>query len=251
MALQESFEIQGNRLFRYRGILPIFLLVAGTVVYAYIELNPALFFLKVTLYEKYYETGCLIISLLGFSVRAYTVGYTPAKTSGRNTKEGQIADRINTVGIYSMVRHPLYLGNFLMWLGIALLIGSFWFVIVFCLLFWLYYERIMFAEEQFLRKKFGQPYIDWANKTPAFIPNFKKFVKPDLPFSWKKMLKQEKNGFTALFIVFAFFDILGKIIEKENEYNYLFLIGAIVSIITYIILKYMKKKTNLLNEDGR
>jgi hypothetical protein len=33
----------------------------------------------------------------------------------------------------------------------------------------------MFAEEQFLRKKFGALYTDWAAKTPAFIPSFAKF----------------------------------------------------------------------------
>jgi protein-S-isoprenylcysteine O-methyltransferase Ste14 len=251
MALQENFEKQGNWLFRYRGVLPLIFFIAGTVVYAYIEFNPELFILEGTPYEFYYEMGCLAVSLLGLGVRAYTVGYTPADTSGRNTKDGQIAERVNTTGIYSIVRHPLYLGNFLMWFGIALLTGSFWFVIVFCLVFWLYYERIMFAEEQFLRKKFGQTYTDWANKTPAFVPNFKFFVKPDLPFSWKKVLRKEKNGLAALFLVFAFLDILGELIEKDNEYTYFFLIGCIISITAYGILKYMKKKTALLNEDGR
>jgi len=250
MALQENFEKQGNWLFRYRGGLPIIFLVAGTAVYAYVAFNPDLFCLKRTPYEIYYEMGCFAVSLFGLAVRAYTVGYTPADTSGRNTAT-QVAERVNTVGIYSAVRHPLYLGNFLMWLGIAFLTGSFWFVIVFCLAFWLYYERIMFAEEQFLRKKFGQTYTDWANKTPAFIPNFKRFEKPDLPFSWKKVLKKEKNGLAALFLVFALLDILGGFIEKENKYNYFFLIGFIVSLIAYGILKYLKNKTTLLNEVGR
>jgi protein-S-isoprenylcysteine O-methyltransferase Ste14 len=250
MALQESFERHGNRLFRVRGTLPVILLVAGTIVHVYIELNPELFFLERTPYEIHYETGCLTVSLLGLIVRAYTVGYTPANTSGRNTN-GQMAERVNTVGIYSVVRHPLYLGNFLMWLGIALLTGSFWFVLVYCLVFWLYYERIMFAEEQFLRKKFGQAYTCWADKTPAFIPDFRLFTKPDLPFSWKKVLKNEKNGLLALFLIFAFFDILGELIERKQEYNYFFLTGCLVSTINYGILKYIKKKTTLLNEVGR
>jgi len=83
---------------------------------------------------------------LGLFIRAYAVGHTPANTSGRNTKE-QLADELNTTGIYSMVRHPLYLGNFFMWLGAAVLTKNGWFIVAFILLYWIYYERIMFAEE--------------------------------------------------------------------------------------------------------
>jgi len=103
-----------------------------------------------------------LISLCGLAIRVYTVGHTPANTSGRNTA-GQLAESLNTTGIYSLVRHPLYLGNFFMWLGVALLIANFWFVIAFVFAYWIYYERIMFAEEQFLRTKFGPTYVEWAN----------------------------------------------------------------------------------------
>ncbi len=251
MALQEEFEQQGNWLFRYRGILPIIILFIGASVYIHTELNPETFFLEETPYEIYYEIGCLIVSLLGLAVRAYTVGHTPANTSGRNTASGQVADMVNTTGIYSTVRHPLYLGNFLMWLGICLLTGNAWFIIAFCLFYCAYYERIMFAEEQFLRRKFGTVYMEWANRTPAFFPNFKIFVKPSLPFSWKKVLKKEKNGFLALFLIFFLFDYSGEIIEKENDYNLFLLIACVVSLIAYIVLKYLKKKTNVLNEENR
>ncbi|GHU14504.1 hypothetical protein FACS189441_4300 [Betaproteobacteria bacterium] len=97
-----------------------------------------------------------------------TATYTPANTSGRNTTGGQLADCLNTTGIYSIVRHPLYLGNFLMWFGISLLTGNLWFVTAFCLIYCVYYERIMYAEEQFFRRKFGIVYTEWAAKTPVF-----------------------------------------------------------------------------------
>ena len=103
----------------------------------------------------------LAVSLLGQLIRIFTVGFAPKNTSGRNTVNGQIADELNTTGIYSLIRHPLYLGNFFMWLGPVLFLRSVGFLIVFFLLYWLYYERIMFAEEQFLRRKFGEVYDKW------------------------------------------------------------------------------------------
>ncbi|MEI3423359.1 MAG: hypothetical protein V8R91_21190 [Butyricimonas faecihominis] len=62
-----------------------------------------------------------------------------------------------------------------MWLGISLLTCNIGFIAIFVLAYWLYYERIMYAEEQFLRNKFGVAYINWAEITPTILPNFKSF----------------------------------------------------------------------------
>lgn len=252
MALQEELELQGNWLFKRRGTLPLIILAIGTLLFVRTELHPDTFFLEDTVYEVYYERLCLAVCLLGLFIRVYTVGFTPANTSGRNT-DGQLADSLNTTGIYSMVRHPLYLGNFFMWLGVAMLTGNGWFVIIFCLLYWVYYERIMFAEEQFLRRKFGSAYTEWAEKLPAFIPSFKahQFVPPKYKFSWKKVLKNEKNGLFAVFLVFAAFNIIEELIDGKREYDY-FIMGLCVATgLLYVVLKYLKTYTTVLNEAGR
>ena len=67
----------------------------------------------------------------------------------------------------------------------------------------------MFAEEQFLRRKFGQTYTRWAEGVPAFIPTLSQFKTPNLSFSWRKVLKKEKNGLFAMFILFCLFYITG------------------------------------------
>ncbi|MBN1415478.1 MAG: DUF1295 domain-containing protein [Bacteroidales bacterium] len=250
MALQEEFEKQGIWLFRYRGTLPLIIFVVGAALYVRTKIHPETFFLEETPYELYYEYFCLLVSLFGLCIRVYTVGHTPRNTSGRNVKE-QVAETVNTTGIYSIVRHPLYLGNFFMWLGPALLTGHYWFVLLFVFIFWVYYERIMFAEEQFLRGKFGKTYTDWAENVPAFIPRCKNYIKSALPFSWKKVLKKEKNGLAATFIVFAAFNIAGEIIQQETKYNYVVIIGSILTLLMYFILKYLKYRTKVLEEAGR
>ncbi|MDQ3142358.1 MAG: isoprenylcysteine carboxylmethyltransferase family protein [Bacteroidota bacterium] len=250
MALQEELEAQGNWLFRYRGIFPLIILLIGTVLYLWTKLYPETFFLRNTAYEIYFESFCLVVSLFGLAIRVYTVGYTPRNTSGRNVKD-QVADLLNTTGIYSTVRHPLYLGNFFMWLGPALMTGQFWFVIAFCFFYWIYYERIMFAEEQYLRKKFEATYLDWAKNVPAFIPSFKNFDNSNLTFSWKKVLRNEKNGLVAIFIIFFFFDVAGELVVNERNFNFFIMTCFILSLILYFILKYLKHRTNILEEVGR
>jgi protein-S-isoprenylcysteine O-methyltransferase Ste14 len=246
MDLQKQIETQGNWLFKYRGILPLIILVAGIAVFIYSKLDPSNLFYGEPFFMDYYTSGCIFVTLLGLSVRVYTVGYTPDNTSGRNTAR-QVADTLNRTGIYSIVRHPLYIGNFLMWLGIALVVQNFWFVAVFILFYWIYYERIIYAEEQFLSRKFGDTFTGWAAKTPAVVPDFKLFVKPDMPFSWKKVLRQEKNGQAALFIIFSLFDFIGQVVQKKHDYNYALYIVCLISIALYFVLRYMKNKTQLLS----
>ena len=119
-----------------------------------------------------WELTCFAVTLLGLAVRICTAGFAPRGTSGRHTLR-QEAKRLNSSGMYSLVRHPLYLGNAIMWLGIALFVHVWWVVVISMLIFWLYYERIMFAEEEFLRQQFGHNFESWANRTPAFLPKFK------------------------------------------------------------------------------
>ena len=250
MALQEELKTQGDFLFRNRSYLPLLILGIGLAVFIHTEYyeieTPD------TWFSESFEFVCLGISLLGLLVRVITVGHTPKDTSGRNTKAGQVAEELNTTGIYSVVRHPLYLGNFFMWLGVAMLTENTWFSIAFVLFYAFYYERIMYAEESFLRTKFGQSYLDWAVNVPAFIPSFKNYLKPKYPFSIKKVLKKEKNGLCAVFVLFWIFDLVGDLIETETfeiEYTFWFY-GAIISTIIYFILKIMKKR-KMFEEDNR
>lgn len=250
MALQEEFEKHGNWLFSYRSYLPLILFVPGIYLFIHKELNPDQFIWEGTNNERYYFLFCLLVSLVGLIIRMFTVGYSSKNTSGRNVA-GQVADSINTNGIYSIVRHPLYLGNFFMWLGPALLNGNVWFITIFCLVYWLYYERIMFSEEQYLRRKFGEAYLVWSSKVPAFIPALHGYVSPESRFNWNKVLRNEKNGLIAILIIFCFFDILGEYYHHSNNYNYVLLISTALALFFYLIYKIQKtikrKSKELMN----
>ena len=247
MALTEQMQSQGTWLFKYRGILPLIIFVIGAALFLKNESSPENWILKEELEHILYELSCLIVSFIGFFIRVYTVGYSRPNTSGRNT-EHQVADVLNTTGIYSMVRNPLYVGNFFMWLGIAMLTGNFWFIIAFILFYFLYYERIIFTEEEFLKNKFGETYLNWAKETPVILPKFSSFVKTGYNFNWRKVLRQEKNGFAALMIIFCLFDIAGELIKNQTNMNVTLQGFGIFSILIYFILKFLKYKTRLLQD---
>jgi protein-S-isoprenylcysteine O-methyltransferase Ste14 len=246
MALIHSFESQGNWLFKRRGQIPLILFLLAI---------PAVF---LTDYEKISPTRYTIInylaaglSILGAIVRAYTIGTTPRGTSGRNTDK-QVAESLNTSGIYSAVRHPLYLGNYLMWLGIILFTQNFYFVLIASLLYWIYYERIMFAEERFLERKFGETYLEWSKKIPAFIPDFSAFRKSETRFSIKSVLRREYSGILATVIGFVYVEFLIGWVRWNKiaiGTNLIYLLA--VTIVITLVLRTLKHHTGLLNEEGR
>jgi len=245
MALVHEFERSGNWLFKRRSWLPAAFIVIGIIV-LYLTNRQAIIFNATA------ELIFLGVSLLGEAIRIYTVGYAPKNTSGRNTTAGQIADELNTTGIYSLVRHPLYIGNFFMWLGPVLFVRSSVFIVFFVLIYWLYYERIMFAEEQFLRNKFGEAYDKYSEKIRSVIPRFSGYVRTALPFSVKSVLKREYNSFVNIFIIFVLLDLFRNyfLSERLNLTPMWIYIGIPAGII-WIIIRLIFKKTSLLNDDGR
>jgi protein-S-isoprenylcysteine O-methyltransferase Ste14 len=250
MALIEEFDKSGNWLFRWRSFLPLVLYIMAAFVILF-EADSHL-----PHFDYSWAYLCLGVAMFGQLIRAITIGYTPKGTSGRNTKEGQVAEVLNTKGIYSVVRHPLYLGNFFMWLGIIIYVGNWWFTIVCSLMFWLYYERIMFAEEYFLRKKFGQTYLNWAENVPSFWPAWFRWKKSGVEFSMKNVLKREYNGFFAIFLSFALLDTMKNFVHYgftswSDLVSPFWMYSLIVSFVIFIVLRSMKKYTKLLNAEGR
>lgn len=245
MALVHELGRSGNWLFRRRSWLPVVFIAAG-IAALYLTNRQAIIFNLTP------ELLFLGVSLLGEAVRVYTVGHAAKNTSGRNTVAGQIADELNTTGIYSLVRHPLYIGNFLMWLGPVLFVRSPVFLIIFILVYWLYYERIIFAEEQFLRKKFGDAYDIYSEKVRAVLPRFKGFVKPSLPFSLKSVLKREYNSFVNIFLIFTLLDLFRNYFLSERIYlTPMWIYMTVPTLIIWLVIRLMHKKTGLLKEDDR
>jgi len=246
MSLQTHLESSGNWLFRNRSYAPLAIIpLIAIEVYQFSYLGQS------HEINEYWQVGCLCVSLFGFAIRILTVGCVPSGTSGRNTQE-QRADHLNTTGIYSVVRHPLYIGNYFIYLGFILFFHSWEFALAATSLYIIYYERIALAEEDFLRQKYGTVFEDWASRTPAVIPRFSLWKSSELPFSTRTVLRREYTGFMLITIVFALFDeICDSVVEGrwilDVRWIYLVIAGGCV----YLTLRSMKKMTRWLKVAGR
>jgi protein-S-isoprenylcysteine O-methyltransferase Ste14 len=137
MSLRAEFEKAGSWLFCHRSLLAlptIPIIIAGLWSFRYLGNSRLL--------DEWWDAACLVTSYFGLAVRILTVGYVPRRTSGRNTK-AQVANTLNTTGMYSLMRHPLYLGNYLAVLGLAMFFHTWWMALIITCIYVLYYERII------------------------------------------------------------------------------------------------------------
>jgi protein-S-isoprenylcysteine O-methyltransferase Ste14 len=248
MALREDMETQGNWLFRWRSYLP--LLIVPLFIVA-LKHGGVLEYVLGDRAVDYWESFAICVSFLGLGIRCITAGYVPRGTSGRNTKS-QLADTLNTSGMYSIVRNPLYVGNFVIFFGITLFIQVWWLAIILWVGFWFYYERIVFSEEEFLRKKFGALFIEWAEKTPMFVPQIKNWTRPILPFSFKTMIRREFSTFFAIVTTFFVLEISANLLRNGHvEVGRSWVIFFLVGFAIYALCVFLKKRTNILDVPGR
>lgn len=244
MAMRDEMEGSGEWLFRSRSYLPI----------------PVLLLLLITLRDPVLHGGvralhgwdlfCLFVGLAGLAIRCVSIGYAADGTSSRRTRDLTTAE-LNTSGLYSVVRHPLYLGNFLLWMGPTLFCRSLPLAVIVMLVFWVYYERIMLAEEQQLRVQFGERFEEWARQTPAFVPRLSQWRKPSSRFRGHKVLLSESNSLLALLVVLLSFELLvnlawtGTIVVDEW-----WIIPAVISVGTALyarIYKTLRKRAHRRN----
>lgn len=80
-------------------------------------------------------------------------------------------ERIVTSGVYSIVRHPQYLGGILAHIGFSFLLSRSYSLLVTPLVIAIIY-LISWKEENELIKEFGQNYEDYKNYVPMLVPNF-------------------------------------------------------------------------------
>jgi protein-S-isoprenylcysteine O-methyltransferase Ste14 len=246
-------RIDGAFLFRWRSFIPILMVPLALLAMTQSADIEGRFGAGA---ERIWAYGCLILAFLGLAIRVLTVGFVPGRTSGRNTTE-QRADRLNTTGLYSIIRNPLYVGNFVMFMGYMLATKVWWLALLAAIVYWVYYRRIIATEEAFLRGKFDAEFESYAQRVPATIPNLLGWRSPDLAFSWRTVLRREyvtaysivviMTGIALADALIAGSGSLSAWVEEEPFWLWFFAIGTAL----FLALRVVKKRTDWLSVQGR
>ncbi len=121
--------------------------------------------------ERQLHIGIGLI-LLGLALRIWANGYVGhVKVNRTKQAQGQAKiGRLITAGPYAFVRHPLYLGSFLMGAGFCSIAGNIWLSLATAGFFLFAYGRKMAEEENLIREEVGEPYVKYLASVPRWLP---------------------------------------------------------------------------------
>lgn len=141
--------------------------------------------------DHFLNTVGLSLCCLGALIRFVTVGFIPAGTS--STSRQLSSHALNTEGPYAVVRHPLYLGNLFITVGLLSIAHEPWAWTLGFGYFLVSHAFIIRAEERLLRRTFGARYDEWAARVPGWLPRGSALRSLQGPFGWKRALQREVN----------------------------------------------------------
>ena len=204
----------GHRLFKSRSLVPVALLPAAILALPEASRISGLLGDSGNLALQGFS---LSVAFFGLLVRCAAIAYAPDGTSSRDTRAPR-ASSLNTTGMYSIVRHPLYLGAGLMWVGIAMSLGVWWLVALVALAYWIYVERLMLLEEALLAEMFPVEFARWASRTRAFLPQLSDWIPATGHFQLKR-LSSEHNGLLAIGVAFPLLQYLANLMREGRSWH--------------------------------
>lgn len=179
------------------------------------------------------------------------------RTSARGYKleHSQAGASLVMGGPYSLVRNPMYLGIFLIGLGIMLMLFQWWAALIFAVVFTSRYIFLIFKEEKRLLSLFGRDYENYCRRVPCRIfPSLSTFLNIDmqeylpLKFSW---VKKETGSIVAVLMGTILFESWKDISVEGLGFYLKETAGVFVVIILFMGLAfYLSQRPEADREDG-
>jgi protein-S-isoprenylcysteine O-methyltransferase Ste14 len=149
----------------------------------------------------------LLLVAIGEGVRVAGVAAAGTVTRRRSRN----VQRLVTYGIFAWVRNPLYVGNFLAWMGFTVVSGVFWFLPLAALLFAIEYTLIVRYEEGVLESIFGREYLTYKDRTPRWFPRL-----PATPATgehdWKEAWWSERSTLAQYIVLIVVFLVKDRLV---------------------------------------
>ena len=228
----------GNFLFHYRnGLFPLVYLL--------------LFFKSRPVVEDYRLAAAagFAVALLGQLLRAVTIGLEYIIRGGR--KRQVYAEKLVQGGIFAHCRNPLYVGNFLILLGVGIASNSVLFLSLGVPFFFFAYWAIIAAEENYLRNKFGQEFDEYCNRVNRLLPNFSGLGQTlaGMTFNWRRLISAEYGSTYIWLAAITLVTLKNAWLNGEYQANrpfihVLWFLFVAVSL-AYAAARYLKKSGKL------
>lgn len=228
----------GNFFFHYRNILfPFF--------YVFLLIPSAPLFPN---YKIAWLLGFLI-ALSGQLCRVATIGLRYIIRGGKNRRV--YAKDLVTEGLFAHTRNPLYVGNVAILLGLGIMSNSLLFNAIMSPLFIFIYQAIIYAEEDFLRNKFGEAFEAYCADTNRWLPRLKGLGETlsSMEFNWNRVIIKEYtsayiwlSGVCLIVLKTWFF-----LPDQQLFFSYWYWVFSVLVILflLYLFTRFLKKSKRI------
>lgn len=153
----------------------------------------------------------IALAVLGEGLRIWANGYVGHVKVNRTLRNaGQ--DRIGTLitgGPYRYVRHPLYLGTFLIALGLCVAANNWWIGILMLAAYIVVYKQKMDQEDALLMDELNEAYSPYFKAVSQWLPHLRPYSKHEGRWVWQGIVSSKEwktlLGVAALFALFVLF----------------------------------------------
>jgi protein-S-isoprenylcysteine O-methyltransferase Ste14 len=118
-------------------------------------------------WDTFFAIGMVLV-VIGFIIRIYSIltlnqyfTYSVAKVENH---------KIISTGLYKFIRHPGYLGQFIIFMGISISISNWLSILLMMIPVTLGYLYRIKVEEKFMTDQFGEDYKHYQDRTKRIIP---------------------------------------------------------------------------------
>ena len=214
-----------RRYFSYPLIISPLLLTSPTLVQTHPVLDGSL------------DIVGLFIACCGQALRLWAWGANPPVPGFR------------IYGPYSFVRHPLYVGNFLIGLGLLIVFNApLAYLIVLPSLALLYWS-VTAEEEERLEKKWGAPYLEYQTQVPRFLAWRGGIVEgyQRVPFHWRQALSKEGESIWGLAAGAISLEVYEEVLTHgfkgtQREMLFWLLLSLLLGLFSLVLYRRKRKK---------
>jgi protein-S-isoprenylcysteine O-methyltransferase Ste14 len=191
-----------------------------------------------------------VVAALGQLVRAATIGLRYIVRGGRNRRV--YAEDLVTEGIYAHTRNPMYVGNLLIMIGLAIASNS-WVTIGVAVPLGLFmYASIVAAEEHYLRQRFGAAFDAYCQDVPRWLPRLSGLghTLASMRFHWRRLVVKEYGtpfGWISVLVLMTFYNLWmsGQWAERQRDVHRLEIV-LLVAAIAWLLAFSMKKTRTIV-----
>lgn len=119
--------------------------------------------------------------MLGVGIRTWARGHLDRK------------NRLTQTGPYRLVRHPLYIGSFLIGFGVSAMLGTWVLPVLFTVTYLVMYLPKGIREDRYLLSRYGEEYREYAARVGAIFPRLSTAALgpdggPPIHFEWRRVI---------------------------------------------------------------